>query len=33
MAVYEHSFDVTWPGVAAEPGVIASVNVFLQPYV
>ena len=32
VAVYEHSFDVTWPGVAAEPGVIVSVNVFRQPY-
>jgi hypothetical protein len=32
VAVYEHLFDVTWPGAAAEPGVIVSVKVFLQPY-
>ena len=33
VAVYEHSFEVTWPGARAEPADIVSVNVFLQPYV
>ena len=33
VAVYEHSFEVTWPGARADPADIVSVNVFLQPYV